>query len=59
MPDGVKNSAHPGWDVYVRGGRENTGKDAIAWAEEVVNRGAGELLSDQHGCRRNPGRIRP
>jgi len=39
-----QNSAHPGWDVYVRGGRENTGKDAIAWAEEVVNRGAGELL---------------
>jgi imidazole glycerol-phosphate synthase subunit HisF len=35
---------HPGWDVYVRGGRENTGIDAIAWAQEVVNRGAGELL---------------
>uniref|UniRef100_B8HKD8 Imidazole glycerol phosphate synthase subunit HisF n=1 Tax=Cyanothece sp. (strain PCC 7425 / ATCC 29141) TaxID=395961 RepID=B8HKD8_CYAP4 len=36
--------AHPGWDVYVRGGRENTGLDAIAWAEEVTRRGAGELL---------------
>jgi cyclase len=35
---------NPGWDVYVRGGRENTGIDAIAWAEEMVNRGAGELL---------------
>ncbi len=35
---------NPGWDVYVRGGRENTGLDAIAWAEEMVNRGAGELL---------------
>ncbi len=34
----------PGWDVYVRGGRENTGIDAIAWAEEVERRGAGELL---------------
>jgi cyclase len=34
----------PGWDVYVRGGRENTGKDAIAWAQEVERRGAGELL---------------
>ena len=33
-----------GWDVYVRGGRENTGKDAIAWAIEVEKRGAGELL---------------
>jgi len=34
----------PGWDVYVRGGRENTGLDAIAWATEVAQRGAGELL---------------
>jgi cyclase len=35
---------NPGWDVYVRGGRENTGIDAIAWAQDVVARGAGELL---------------
>jgi cyclase len=37
-------SAAPGWDVYVRGGRENTGLDAIEWAAEVERRGAGELL---------------
>jgi cyclase len=36
--------AHPGWDVYVRGGRENTGIDAIEWAKDVARRGAGELL---------------
>ena len=35
---------NPGWDVFVRGGRENTGLDAIAWAKEVTERGAGELL---------------
>ncbi len=35
---------NPGWDVYVRGGRENTGIDALKWAEEVEKRGAGELL---------------
>ena len=35
---------NPGGDVDVRGGRENTGLDAIAWAEEVAQRGAGELL---------------
>ncbi len=35
---------NPGWDVYVRGGRENTGRDAVAWAEELAQRGAGELL---------------
>jgi cyclase len=28
----------------VRGGRENTKLDAIAWAKEVAERGAGELL---------------
>jgi len=33
-----------GWDVYVKGGRENTGLDAVAWAERVVELGAGEIL---------------
>lgn len=36
--------ANPGWDVYIRGGRQNTGLDALTWAQEVVQRGAGELL---------------
>ncbi|MCX7596815.1 MAG: imidazole glycerol phosphate synthase cyclase subunit, partial [Fischerella sp.] len=39
-----KDPQNPGWDVYVRGGRENTGIDAIQWAQEVEKRGAGELL---------------
>jgi cyclase len=39
-----KDPNNQGWDVYIRGGRENTGLDAIAWAEEVTKRGAGELL---------------
>jgi len=39
-----QDPVNPGWDVYVRGGRENTGIDAIAWAKEVEQRGAGELL---------------
>lgn len=39
-----KSSENPGWDVYVRGGRENTGLDALAWAKEVEQRGAGEIL---------------
>ncbi|CAC5344551.1 MULTISPECIES: imidazole glycerol phosphate synthase subunit HisF [Planktothrix] len=38
------NPDNPGWDVYVRGGRENTGIDALIWAKEVTKRGAGELL---------------
>ncbi len=36
--------SNPGWDVFVRGGRENTGLDALKWAQEVELRGAGELL---------------
>ena len=38
------DTENSGWDVYVRGGRENTGLDALNWAEEVEQRGAGELL---------------
>lgn len=33
-----------GWDVYVSGGRINTGLDAVQWAKEVERRGAGEIL---------------
>ena len=33
-----------GWDVYVNGGRVNTGLDAVEWAVEGVKRGAGEIL---------------
>jgi imidazole glycerol-phosphate synthase subunit HisF len=36
--------SNPGWDVYVRGGRENTGIDALEWAKISQARGAGELL---------------
>ena len=33
-----------GWRAYESGGRRPTGHDAVAWAEEAVARGAGELL---------------
>jgi imidazole glycerol-phosphate synthase subunit HisF len=34
-----------GWGVYVNGGRKQVeGRDAVAWAEEAVERGAGEVL---------------
>jgi cyclase len=32
------------WEVLVRGGRDVTGLDAVAWAERVADLGAGELL---------------
>jgi cyclase len=31
-------------EVHVRGGREGTGKDAVLWAKEAAERGAGEIL---------------
>lgn len=33
-----------GWEVLVRGGRDATGLDAVAWAARAVDLGAGELL---------------
>ena len=33
-----------GWDVYSHGGRQNTGLDAVAWAVDMAQRGAGEIL---------------
>jgi imidazole glycerol-phosphate synthase subunit HisF len=39
-----QDPTNPGWDVYVKGGRQNTGLDAVLWAQEVTKRGAGELL---------------
>ena len=33
-----------GWEAYVSGGRTATGQDAVAWAAEAVERGAGEIL---------------
>lgn len=32
------------WQVYVRGGRTPTDRDAVAWAKEAEQRGAGEIL---------------
>lgn len=32
------------WQVYIQGGRTATGRDAVAWARESAERGAGELL---------------
>ncbi len=32
------------WSVFLNGGRVDTGLDAIEWAKEVCDRGAGEIL---------------
>ncbi|QCD43855.1 imidazole glycerol phosphate synthase subunit HisF [Campylobacter mucosalis] len=33
-----------GYNVFINGGRIDTGLDAFSWAKEVANRGAGEIL---------------
>ena len=33
-----------GWDVFINGGRINTGLDALSWAKKVAEFGAGEIL---------------
>ena len=43
-----------GWEVVSHGGRTPTGRDALAWAREAEERGAGELLvtsMDRDGTR--------
>lgn len=32
------------WNVYIKGGTEDTGLDALEWMQEVESRGAGEIL---------------
>jgi imidazole glycerol-phosphate synthase subunit HisF len=33
-----------GWDVYVNGGRDPVDREAVEWAKEAAERGAGEVL---------------
>jgi cyclase len=40
----AKARGRAGWEAYVAGGRRPTGRDAVAWAREGAERGAGEIL---------------
>jgi cyclase len=40
----AKKNQQGGFDVFVKGGRENTGIDAIKWAKKMQEFGAGEIL---------------
>lgn len=42
--DAKRRSSNSGWDVYIAGGRENTGIDVLSWAKKLQALGAGELL---------------
>jgi cyclase len=40
----VKRDGQLGWEVYTHSGQQPTGIDAVAWAKQVVELGAGEIL---------------
>ena len=48
--DSKRKPDKSGWDVYLNGGRINTGRDAIEWAVEAEKLGAGEILLTSMDC---------
>lgn len=46
----AKREAPGKWGVYTHGGRKPVGLDVVAWAKEVWNRGAGEILLTSMDC---------
>lgn len=48
--DAKKRADGEGWLVYTHGGRKPTELDAVEWAVEVVDRGAGEILLTSMDC---------
>ena len=54
-PDANGQPVGNGWDVFSHGGRKNVGLDAVAWASQMANFGAGEILltsMDRDGTKR-------
>ncbi|WP_269622463.1 imidazole glycerol phosphate synthase subunit HisF [Prochlorococcus marinus] len=39
-----RKEGNPGWDVFINGGRKNTGLDVLTWAKKIAKLGAGEIL---------------
>jgi imidazole glycerol-phosphate synthase subunit HisF len=48
--DARRRASPAGWEVFIHGGRTPTGKDAVAWAREGAERGAGEILLTSMDC---------
>jgi cyclase len=46
----VPGSSPTRWEVFVSGGRKNTGIDALQWAAEAERLGAGEILLTSMDC---------
>ena len=48
--DAKRRADGTGFDTYLNGGRVNTGVDAVKWAVEAYNLGAGEILLTSMDC---------
>ncbi len=48
--DAKRRSDGSGWNVFVNGGRIDTGIDALEWAEKADKLGAGEILLTSMDC---------
>ena len=46
----AQNDEPSGYSVFINGGRLDTGRDALAWAKEAQERGAGEILLTSMDC---------
>ena len=46
----AKRRPEGGWTVYLNGGRVDTGLDAVEWAKQAVDLGAGEILLTSMDC---------
>lgn len=47
---GIGDRSKSSWQVYINGGRISTNLDALKWAKEVEDRGAGEVLLTSMDC---------
>ncbi|WP_053984142.1 imidazole glycerol phosphate synthase subunit HisF [Niameybacter massiliensis] len=48
--DAKRKADGTGFEVYIHGGRTNTGLDAIVWAKQMEDYGAGEILLTSMDC---------
>ena len=48
--DAKRKMDDTGWEVYLNGGRVNTGLDALEWAKKAESLGAGEILLTSMDC---------
>lgn len=48
--DAKRRESGSGWEVYINGGRINTGIDAVEWAMQANRLGAGEILLTSMDC---------